>query len=205
MKGGLLMDSSDQLLKIIDDRTKKNISPNIVYRTSMIVTSIIDNTKIKAIIPGYTTEYTFLNKTGEILVVGDNVIVESNGTNLNNGLVTYKFGTSPIFEQAIESGADYIKYADGTMICWLKTTVTSDWTTVYITGVLWQHNTTWTFPQTFIDAPVVTCGRYQWGTGASWGQSASTTTTTTNLRGLDGRTNASGTITIEAMAIGKWK
>ena len=88
------MDSSDQLLKIIDDRTKKNISPNIVYRTSMIVTSIIDDTKIKAVIPGYTTEYTFLNKTGENLFVGDNVIIESNGTNLNNGLVVYRFGAT---------------------------------------------------------------------------------------------------------------
>lgn len=96
------MGNTEQFLKIISDRAKKEMSPNIVYRTSMIVTSVIDNTKVKAIIPGYTTEYTLLNKTGEVLAVGNSIIVESNATNLNNGVVAYKFGATKL--QIIDTG-----------------------------------------------------------------------------------------------------
>jgi hypothetical protein len=94
--------TTEQFLKIISDRARKEISPNIVYRTSMLVTSVIDNSKIKAIIPGDTVEYTLLNKTGEVLSAGNSVVVESNGTNLNNGVVAYKFGATKI--QIIDSG-----------------------------------------------------------------------------------------------------
>lgn len=73
----------------------KNIPKNIVYRTSMIVTSVTtDYTRANVKIPGELAEYDLLNKTGEIIIVGDNVIIESNGTNLNNGLIVYKFGIS---------------------------------------------------------------------------------------------------------------
>jgi len=148
--------TTEQFLKIISDRARKEISPNIVYRTSMLVTSVIDNSKIKAIIPGDTVEYTLLNKTGEVLSAGNSVVVESNGTNLNNGVVAYKFGNSVVFETIIEKGDDYIKYADGVLQCWGITNQQTTATQISSTGL--YYNTTEcsaTFPVAFISNPVV--------------------------------------------------
>lgn len=89
------MGDAEKLVKIIDERVLKNIPQNIVYRTSMIVTSVTaDYSKASVQIPGDTSEYTLLNKTGIVLTVGDSVIVESTGTNLNNGLIVHKFGSN---------------------------------------------------------------------------------------------------------------
>jgi hypothetical protein len=89
------MGDSENLLNIIDGRVLKNIPLNIVYRTSMIVTSVTeDYTRANVNIPGDAVQYSLLNKTGGILSSGDNVIVESTGTNLNNGLIVYKFGVT---------------------------------------------------------------------------------------------------------------
>ena len=76
------------------DRTLKALPQNIVYRTPMVVTNATDQTKINVQIAGDTAEYSLLNKSGDILAVGDSVIVESTGTNLNNGIISYKFGVS---------------------------------------------------------------------------------------------------------------
>jgi hypothetical protein len=202
------MDSSEQLLRIIDDRVKKNMSPNIVYRTSVLVTSIIDNSKIKAIIPGFTTEYTFLNKTGETLVVGDSVIVESNGTNLNNGLVVHKFGASPVFEKGIESGTDYQKFADGTMICWKR--ITTALSIAVTVGSLFTNASTqtWTFPQEFIDTTNLVVSANAYGSGMSAGgviiYGTSTANCTYRLYNSQSLATADDRI-IMLQAIGKWK
>jgi hypothetical protein len=215
------MDGINTLLNIIDDRAKKTQGTSSVVRTSMIVTEIISSTKVKAKISGYDSQYTLLNKTGLILKVGDNVVVESTINNLNNGVVVYLFGDKHInFEEAInsvvESGSNtngnWIKYDDGTMICWLKIVVTnqtidSSYKPLGADFTIYIGSRTWTFPVAFVSSPVVTCSRFQWGSGGSWGVSLSDPTTTTGqLRGYDSVSRATGTnCYIEATAIGKWK
>jgi len=88
------------------DRTLKALPQNIVYRTPMVVTNATDQTKINVQIAGDTAEYSLLNKSGDILAVGDSVIVESTGTNLNNGIISYKFGVS---------NSAYLPLAGGTL------------------------------------------------------------------------------------------
>ena len=88
------------------DRTLKALPQNIVYRTPMVVTNATDQTKINVQIPGDSAEYSLLNKSGDILAVGDSVIVESTGTNLNNGIISYKFGVS---------NSAYLPLAGGTL------------------------------------------------------------------------------------------
>jgi len=111
----------------------------------------------------------------------------------------------------IESGSnengDYIKFADGTMICTLDITVTDQAIDKsYGSSGLYTGNRTWTFPFEFIEAPNVSCSRFTWGTGASWGTSGSSTNTRVTLFGIDALSRASGTETkISAIAIGKWK
>jgi len=88
------MGASESLLQIIDDRARKSTPETIVYRTAMKVSAIVDNFQAKVMIPGYVGEYTLLNKTGFTLSSGDDVIVESTGTSLNNGVIVYKHGKS---------------------------------------------------------------------------------------------------------------
>lgn len=92
----------DNFLDIIKSRVLKALPQTIVYRTSMIVTTPIENnSKAKVMIPGDSAEYALINKTGDFLYSGDSVIVESTGTNLNNGLIVHKFGSNTSFTDAV--------------------------------------------------------------------------------------------------------
>lgn len=113
--------------------------------------------------------------------------------------------TGHILETATNANGTYVKYADGTMICWHRETVTNQAiSTAY--SSLFLGTRTWTFPATFIADPVVNCGEGKWGTGASWPGSAEfVTTTSASLRFLDAASRASGTsFTFSATAHGRW-
>ena len=100
-----------------------------------------------------------------------------------------------------------IKYPDGWMICLLDTTVTDQaLNRQYSNTSLFFGTRTWTFPVQFIEKPIVNCGRFQWGTGASWGNVTSVTSSTARLTGMDFLSRAVGTsVEISATAIGRWK
>lgn len=62
---------------------------------------------------------------------------------------------------------------------------------------------TWTYPRAFTSTPSVTCGSFQWGTGASWGAIISTYGEYVSYRGLDAVSRATGTeVRISLTAIG---
>ena len=111
-----------------------------------------------------------------------------------------------IIESGSNTNGNYVKYADGTMICYLNIEVT-DQALNNAYGSLYQGSRTWTYPVEFIDNNVsVHCGQFQWGTSASWGTVVSADKTSANLRGIDAFSRATGTATkIQAMAIGRWK
>ena len=114
---------------------------------------------------------------------------------------------SGIVESGSNSNGSYIKFSDGTMICYLNITVTDQAIdTQYGTSSLYFGRRTWTFPVAFIKEPNVSCGRFKWGTSGSWGSAMEATKTIANLMGYDMYSRASGTRTIiSATAIGKWK
>lgn len=111
-----------------------------------------------------------------------------------------------IIESGSNTNGNYVKYADGTMICYLNIEVT-DQALNNSYGSLYQGSRTWTYPVEFVDNNVsVHCGQFQWGTSASWGTVVSADKTSANLRGIDAFSRATGTATkIQAMAIGRWK
>jgi hypothetical protein len=148
---------------------------NVAGSTKMSVTNEMTNGNIDLV----------TNGIGKVTVNGkDAVAIDSTGTNAN--------GT-------------YIRYVDGTQICWVRMNVTDQAiNTAY--GSLFQGVRTWTYPATFIDVPAVSCGEFKWGTGSSWGASAGADATTASLRGIDAVSRASGTaVSISAIAIGRWK
>lgn len=110
-------------------------------------------------------------------------------------------------ESGSNANGSYIKFSDGTMICYLNITVTDQAIdTQYDTTSLYFGRRTWTFPVAFIKAPNVSCGQFRWGTGGSWGSTTGASKTIAYLIGYDMYSRASGTkTTISAIAIGKWK
>lgn len=114
--------------------------------------------------------------------------------------------TGAIFERGSNANGEYVKYADGTMICRLDISVTDQAINNAYAGGVYQGTRAWAFPAAFSGSPVVVPGAFRWGSSASWsaiGGSASATTAT--LRGLDMVSRSSGTATqISAIAIGRW-
>lgn len=112
-----------------------------------------------------------------------------------------------IIESGSNENGDYIKFADGTMICTVYMEVT-DQAISGSYGSLYQGTRAWTFPIPFKTGtnPSVLCNQFLWGTGASFGTVASQNNTIAILRGYDAFSREAGTKTaIAATAIGKWK
>lgn len=89
---------SEKLIKIIDERIEKKLAQtNFVTKYVGIVVDVSsDNATITVIIAGYDTHFTFPNKTGEVLSVGDGVKIECNNGQLTGGYISEKFGKSTI-------------------------------------------------------------------------------------------------------------
>lgn len=118
-----------------------------------------------------------------------------NATNLNK-----------ITDSGSNANGNYIKFQDGTLIQWndlRDSTIAVD--SAY--GSLYQAVKTVTFPIPFVgNDPVCTCGRFRWGTGASWGTVSTAGLNDMDLRILDVNQRSSGTTCyISWMAIGRWK
>ena len=123
------------------------------------------------------------------------------------GVVSQTAGvpTGAVIERDLNANGEWVRFADGMLICTVRVTSTTQAFTLYISPIH-ISNYTWTFPAGFIAAPVVNCSEFRWGTSASWAGVA-TTASTSNvvLRGYDGAPNATGTATIiSATAIGRW-
>jgi len=109
-----------------------------------------------------------------------------------------------VVEKGSNANGEYSKFADGTMLCWLNTTVTDQ----AITGAyssLFSGTRVWTFPVAFSVSPTVPSPGVKWGSGASWGVTSAVSTTTASFIFLDAVSRASGTSTLlNFFAVGRW-
>lgn len=110
-----------------------------------------------------------------------------------------------IIERGSNSNGEYVKFADGTLICTMNITVTNQ-ALADAYGSLFQGARTWDFPMPFASPPAVTCSLFKWGSAASWGGVAQTPSgSSVALRGWDIAARPSGTATnISATAEGRW-
>lgn len=136
-------------------------------------------------------------------VDGDRVVIVKKGT---IWLAIAVVGGAPTIESGSNANGSWVKYPDGTMICWITTTINFSLMNEY-GGGLWQNVWQWNYPQAFKSSDVgVTCGRMQWGTGASWGTGTSTITSSyAHLRCIDILYRAYGITYVSATAVGRWK
>lgn len=110
-----------------------------------------------------------------------------------------------IYDSGSNSNGNWIKYSDGTMICWDRKIV-YDQAIDTSYGNAFQGTRNITYPVNFISQPSAQCSCFHWGTSASWGSVLSTTTSTLTVRGCDFFSRAIGTsCEISWIAIGKWK
>ena len=109
------------------------------------------------------------------------------------------------FESGSNENGSWIKYSDGTMICW-NHFITTDQAIDNQYGSLYQGTRSILFPQTFVEPPAGTCSQFQLGTGASWGAVMNTSVSSMTLRGFDITSRVAGAkCEISWTAIGKWK
>lgn len=140
--------------------------------------------------------------------VTDKTTVTIAGDTIDSGLSSVELAlqqnTGQIWESGSNSNGNYIKYTNGTMLCWINTTSTS----IAINnayGSLYYANYDWTFPASFIGIQTTTCSQFKWGTSASWGSVSGGNSIVATLRVYDIASRSSGTETrISAMAIGGW-
>lgn len=110
-----------------------------------------------------------------------------------------------IVESGSNSNGNWVKYSDGTMICYFdKVAILQNTLQEYVS--LFQTIQDWTFPVSFINIPTVACGQFMISTGASWGTVHSVTESIATLRVVDVvKRNSGEDIHINAIAIGRWK
>lgn len=111
--------------------------------------------------------------------------------------------TGAVLEYGSNANGDYIRYADGTQICWLETEGKIGINRAYSKLFLGVYD--WSFPAIFASIPAVNCSNFKWGTSASWGTVGAISNSSAQLRGLDilSRAPRAGT-QISATAIGRW-
>lgn len=110
-----------------------------------------------------------------------------------------------VTETGSNANGNWIKYEDGTMICWNHMEVT-DQAINNAYGSLYQGTRTIYFPVEFVAVPSVHCSLFHWGNGASWGCVNNASTAETTIRGIDIASRSTGTTCeISWIAIGKWK
>lgn len=155
------------LLDIIDSRVTKKLSETkFLKKYTGRVVQVIDNSRSVVKLAGEEEGFIFANKSGKILNVGDNVHIETIGTDLNTGVISEKFGfdeatnTSLIKSETVEvivgSNGSVAKtnkwgnfnFIDNLNFCWRKVPVEG----TPINGVI---TFTETLPFKFIEEPFV--------------------------------------------------
>ena len=108
--------------------------------------------------------------------------------------------TGAILEKGSNANGEYVRYADGTQICWNYNAGSLTSTTA--SGSLFRTTTeiTWTFPKVFIVAPVAIASPNLTSRFSAVG---AITTTSVDFRHFSAVT-AAGAVETMVMAIGRW-
>ena len=109
--------------------------------------------------------------------------------------------TGGIIERGTNANGEYVKYADGTMICWLYAGTAQSTATASGSIFLAAAAATWTFPVAFSVAPVAS-GQAE-STAVRWILLGAPTTTTVSYRQASSVTSATA-IGDRLFAIGRW-
>ena len=142
----------------------------------------------------------------------DNAVSTSSTNPVENQAITNYVDTKGIYESGSNTNGSYIKYDDGTMICWYRqwfsAAIATQDGSLYKSADLALHD----FPQTFYAIPII-CMDYSMN---NWqilslgrGNTSSSTTVDSPGTAVLYRTTSTGTgtvgVAIHVIAIGRWK
>ena len=155
---------------------------------------------------------TAINNVENEIPAIDSAVSTSSTNGIENQAITNYINTKGIYESGSNTNGNYIKYDDGTMICWYRqwfsiSIATADGS-LYKSDNLALHD----FPQTFVAIPVITID-YSMNNWAilSLGRSNTSSSTTVNSPGtvVLYRVSSTGTgtvgVAINVIAYGRWK
>ena len=122
----------------------------------------------------------------------------------NNGALQDYFTISDIVDYSSNANGYYVRFADGTQICWGKTPELSLQFNAY--GDLFQAPYFLTFPARFVNTYISGAVSATLGTGAPWANMQSPGVSSVIIRVFDiiDRTNTLQTV-FRWFAIGRWK
>ncbi len=127
---------------------------------------------------------------GNIYLAGNDVLINTDETPYN----------SPIIESGSNSNGNYVKYYDGTMICW-DTEISAADSSTPSAGIYRSNQITVDFPQEFVGRPAVHCG-----TDAALSWSTTPVINNSHFRYQTLNTIAiSSAFNIHYTAIGRWR
>ncbi|GAA6745335.1 pyocin knob domain-containing protein [Thermus brockianus] len=115
-------------------------------------------------------------------------------------------GSGGVIEYGSNSNGSYIRFADGTQICWASHDPQSFGSMLTGLDINYKHKTkTWVFPVAFITTPVVTTGGDVAGARVDVINAHSATTTQCALEAGQYNTTAVDVTAFYTLAIGRWK
>ena len=113
-------------------------------------------------------------------------------------------GDDPIVESGSNSDGEWVRYADGTQICTIKSAVgiavNNAYGSIYISGVFQK-----THPNTFVNPPSVSCGFADYSTAAPFLISNAVDSVVTTLRIVDPTSRTTVDYDYSVVLVGKWK
>jgi hypothetical protein len=138
--------------------------------------------------------------------IGSSVVFPALG-NSAVGTVSESSGTptGDVVERGSNSNGEYVKFADGTLICTFKDDSVASFAISGSYGSLYQGLRNFTLPATYIDTNYAVSCRVQYSTGASWSQGYANSTTVVTLQAWD-VVSRDGTATtrVAYLTIGRW-
>lgn len=142
-----------------------------------------------------TANATNMTRGGSQVYSRDNILATvSQSAGVPTGGIIERGSVSPT------NRGQYIRYADGTQICWSYNA--GDLASSSASGNVFRTTTevTWTFPVAFIEAPVVTVST---DIASRWGAVGAVTSTTVDFRQYSA-TSVTATFATKIVAVGRW-
>ena len=209
-------------LDIIDKRVKKFVNENkILKQYCGVITNFVEegseilSSKYKVRLLGDEEEFTFLNKTGEKLEVGDYVYIQTVGNDLNTGVITYKTRESLnnvdyIVEEGVSGIWTYRKWMSGKAECWGRKHITASMSQVTANTFYFLSTSFFEtdYPFEFTDVPCEVVTYHAPSTHMGWTYSQWENTKSRSGRYCAMRWNSAPSeveVYLDYYVIGKWK